>query len=58
VEVGSSRAKRASQKTILTKLAKLAWLILGNNQAIMAMGFEMKAKATKLRVRGEPNGNV
>jgi hypothetical protein len=42
----------------LTKLAKLAWLILGNNQAIMAMGFEMKAKATKLRVRGEPNGNV
>jgi hypothetical protein len=24
----------------------------------MAMGFEMKAKATKLRVRGEPNGNV
>jgi hypothetical protein len=58
VEVGSSRAKRASQKTILTKLAKLAWLILGNNQAIMAMGFEMKAKATKLRVRGKPNGNV
>jgi hypothetical protein len=43
---------------ILTKLAKLAWLILGNNQAIMAMGFEMKAKATKLRVRGKPNGNV
>jgi hypothetical protein len=58
VEVGSSRAKSASQKTILTKLANLAWLILGNNQAIMAMGFEMKAKATKLRVRGEPNGNV